>query len=68
MTISVASATELLRRGVAALCVVPAAAVEELRKVTLWFSPEYPGVKPKAEYHPGAGWLPWPLTTKSFES
>jgi len=23
----------------------------------LWFSPEYPGVKPKAEYHPGAGWL-----------
>ena len=37
--------------------VVPAPAVEELRKVTLWFSPEYPGVKPKAEYHPGAGWL-----------
>jgi hypothetical protein len=28
-----------------------------LREVTLWFSPEYPGVKPKAEYHPGAGWL-----------
>jgi hypothetical protein len=23
----------------------------------LWFSPEYPGVKPRAEYHPGAGWL-----------
>ena len=37
--------------------VVPAAAVEKLREVTLWFSPEYPGVKPRAEYHPGAGWL-----------
>ena len=37
--------------------VVPAAAVEELRKVPLWFSPEYPGVQPRAEYHPGAGWL-----------
>jgi alpha-galactosidase len=36
---------------------VPAAAVGELRKVPLWFSPEYPGVKPRAEYHPGAGWL-----------
>jgi hypothetical protein len=28
-----------------------------LREVTLWFSPEYPGVPPRAEYHPGAGWL-----------
>src|SRR5258705_5996166 len=37
--------------------VMPAAAVGKLREVTLWFSPEYPGVKPKAEYHPGAGWL-----------
>ncbi|HKP36144.1 MAG TPA: DUF1553 domain-containing protein [Pyrinomonadaceae bacterium] len=37
--------------------VVPAPAVAKLREVTLWFSPEYPGVKPKAEYHPGAGWL-----------
>ena len=37
--------------------VVPPAAVTRLREVTLWFSPEYPGVKPKAEYHPGAGWL-----------
>ena len=37
--------------------VVPAAAVVELSKVPLWFSPEYPGVPPKAEYHPGAGWL-----------
>jgi len=23
----------------------------------LWFSPEYPSVKPQAEYHPGSGWL-----------
>ena len=37
--------------------VVPAPAVVELRKVTLWISPEYPGVGPRAEYHPGAGWL-----------
>ena len=37
--------------------VVPAAAVAELRQVPLWFSPEYPGVPPRAEYHPGAGWL-----------
>jgi hypothetical protein len=37
--------------------VVPAAAVGKLREVTLWFSPEYFGVKPKTEYHPGAGWL-----------
>jgi alpha-galactosidase len=37
--------------------VVPASAVAELRKVPLWFSPEYPQVPPRAEYHPGAGWL-----------
>ena len=37
--------------------VVPAAAVAELRKVPLYFSPEYPGVRPTAEYHPDAGWL-----------
>jgi len=37
--------------------VVPMTAVVELRKVPLWFSPEYPGVQPRAEYHPGAGWL-----------
>lgn len=37
--------------------VVPTAAVAELQKVPLWFSPEYPGVQPRAEYHPGAGWL-----------
>lgn len=37
--------------------VVPAPAVAKLREVTLWFSPEYAGVKPRAEYHPDAGWL-----------
>lgn len=36
---------------------VPRAAVAELRKVPLWVSPEYPGTKPRAEYHPDAGWL-----------
>lgn len=37
--------------------VVPAAAVVHLKRVPLWFSPEYPGVSPKAEYHPGLDWL-----------
>src|SRR6476469_3271562 len=32
--------------------VVPASAVAELCKVPLWFSPEYPEVQPRAEYHP----------------
>jgi len=36
---------------------VPVVAVAELRKVSLWLSPEYPGVEPRAEYHPNAGWL-----------
>lgn len=37
--------------------VVPEPAVARLRQVPLWLSPEYPGVQPRAEYHPGAGWL-----------
>jgi|UniRef100_UPI003783AB19 hypothetical protein len=37
--------------------VVPAKAVTELRKVPLWFNPEYPKVHPRAEFHPDAGWL-----------
>jgi len=37
--------------------VVPMPAVEKLRGVKLWFSPVYAGVQPRAEYHPGAGWL-----------
>jgi hypothetical protein len=36
---------------------VPKPAVAELRKVPLYFSPSYPGVQPRAEFHPGAGWL-----------
>jgi hypothetical protein len=39
------------------VAVVPPTAVAKLREVTLWFSPVYPGVKPRAEYHPGAAWL-----------
>jgi hypothetical protein len=51
-------ALELLRVQLEEIVrVLPAPAVAKLREVTLWFSPEYPGVKPKAEYHPGAGWL-----------
>lgn len=37
--------------------VVPGAAVKKLQRVTLWFSIEYPDVRPTAEYHPGAEWL-----------
>jgi hypothetical protein len=36
---------------------LPGAAVAHLRAVSLWISPEYPGVQPKAEYHPNADWL-----------
>src|SRR5688500_13767812 len=51
-------ALELLRVQLQEIVrVMPAPAVGKLREVTLWFSPGYPGVKPKAEYHPGAGWL-----------
>lgn len=37
--------------------VVPKNAVTELQKVPLYFNPEYPGIRPVAEYHPGAEWL-----------
>jgi hypothetical protein len=37
--------------------VVPQAAVAELRKVPLYFSPEYSGRTPTAEFHPDPGWL-----------
>jgi glucose/arabinose dehydrogenase len=51
-------ALELLRGQLKEIVgVVPAPAVAKLQEVTLWFSPEYPGVQPRAEYHPGAGWL-----------
>ena len=57
-TAATVKALELLRAQLQEIVrVAPPAAVEKLRGVVLWFSPEYPGVKPKAEYHPGAGWL-----------
>jgi hypothetical protein len=37
--------------------VVPAKAVAELQKVPLWINPEYPKVRPRAEFHPDADWL-----------
>ncbi len=37
--------------------VVPAKAVAELQKVPLWINPEYPNKRPRAEFHPDAGWL-----------
>lgn len=51
-------ALELLRVQLAEIVrVVPSNAVVKLREVTLWFSPEYPGISPRAEYHPAVGWL-----------
>jgi hypothetical protein len=37
--------------------VVPGPAVERLRMVRLWFSPEYADTPPRAEFHPDASWL-----------
>lgn len=37
--------------------VVPGSALVELQKVPLYFSPEYPGTPPRAEYHPNLDWL-----------
>ena len=52
------TALTLLQKQLAEIVhAVPAPAVAKLREVPLWFSPEYPDVKPRAEYHPGAGWL-----------
>jgi len=51
-------ALDLLQRQLTEIArVVPTEAVAKLREVPLWFSPEYPGVKPKAEYHPDVNWL-----------
>ncbi len=36
---------------------VPAAAVAEMKKVPLYFSPSYQPGRTGAEFHPGAGWL-----------
>ncbi len=53
-----AKAMELLRKQLDEIIrVVPAAAVKELQKVTLWISPGYPNTGPRAEYHPGVEWL-----------
>ncbi len=53
-----AETLELLRKHLEEIVrVVPANAVAELQKVPFWISPEYPAIRPKAEYHPGAGWL-----------
>jgi prolyl oligopeptidase len=52
------TAVRLLEKQLAEVVrVVPPAAVAELRQTPLWFSPEYPGVGPKAEFHPDANWL-----------
>jgi len=37
--------------------VVPKPVLTRLQQVPLWFSPEYPGVRPTAEYHPDRQWL-----------
>ena len=37
--------------------VVPKSAVAKLQEVSLYFNPEYAGVQPLAEYHPGMSWL-----------
>ena len=53
-----AKAIELLDKQLDEITrVVPKAAVAELQKVPLFFNPEYPGIRPVAEYHSGAGWL-----------
>ena len=53
-----ARALELLERQLKEIVrVVPAPAVTSLQSIALYFSPEYPGVRPTAEFHPDAGWL-----------
>ena len=55
---AIARALELLKAQLDGIIrEVPAAAVAELRKVSLWISPEYAHTPPRAEYHPDAGWL-----------
>lgn len=51
-------ALELLKRQLDEIArVVSSTAVAELKEVPLYFSPEYPGTEPRAEFHPDAGWL-----------
>jgi len=53
-----AKALDLLKKMLDEIvAVVPAPAVSELQKVSLYLSPEYPNIRPRAEYHPNAAWL-----------
>ncbi|MDZ4401020.1 hypothetical protein [Prosthecobacter sp.] len=55
---AVEKAMQLLRAQLDEIVrVVPKAAVAELQKVPLWINPEYPKTRPRAEFHPDAGWL-----------
>ncbi len=51
--------------------VIPVTAVNDLRKVPIWFSPAYPRTPPRAEYHADSAWLTKngrdPLLAKSVE-
>jgi hypothetical protein len=52
------TALALLQKQLAAINhAVPRPALTMLHMVPLWFSPEYPGIQPRAEYHPGVDWL-----------
>jgi hypothetical protein len=56
--VATARALELLKAQLEEIVQkVPPPAVAVLQKVQLWISPEYPGIVPRAEYHPNAGWL-----------
>lgn len=53
-----ARAIELLDKQLAEIeQKVPAKAVSELKKVPLYFSPQYASTRPRAEYHPSSDWL-----------
>jgi hypothetical protein len=53
-----AAALQILQRHLQEIVrVVPARAVAFMRTVPLWMSPEYPGIQPRAEYHPNINWL-----------
>ena len=39
------------------IAVVRPPVLRQLRAVPIWINPRYEGVRPTAEYHPGAGWL-----------
>ncbi|MFM8173269.1 MAG: hypothetical protein ACKN81_06965 [Pirellulaceae bacterium] len=36
---------------------IPSMTLRRLQQVPMWISPEYPGIVPRAEYHPSAQWL-----------